>query len=62
MKWVNLGLAEAVLFVAVAAWIDKRHRAAIIAGGALEAVITLAEYIHAKQAGLSSTAPGTENY
>jgi hypothetical protein len=61
MKWVHLGLAEAMLFVAIAAWIDKKHRVAIIAGGVLEAVITYGEYLHARQAGLASSAPGTEN-
>lgn len=60
MKWVNIGMVEAALFVAIAAWIDKKHRAGFIAGGVLEGVITYAEYIHGRNAGLASGAPGTE--
>jgi preprotein translocase subunit SecY len=62
MLWVNVGAAEAVLFIAVAAWIDKKHRAAIIAGGLLELILTYGEYIYARQAGLASGQPGTESY
>ncbi len=62
MKWVNIGLAQAALFVVVAAWIDRRHRKAIIAGGAVAAGLMWAQYAHAKQAGLASGAPGTEQY
>jgi hypothetical protein len=62
MKWVYIGLAEAAVFVTIAAWIDRRHRGAIILGGVLEGVITLGEYRHGKSAGLSSTLPGTESY
>jgi preprotein translocase subunit SecY len=60
MKWVNVGAAEATVFVAIAAVLDPAHRVPILAGGALELVITYAEYLHGKQAGLSSSAPGTE--
>lgn len=62
MLWVNVGLAEAVLFVCIAAYIDRKHRAAIIAGGLIEIVITYTEYLYAKNMGLSSTEPGTESY
>jgi hypothetical protein len=62
MKWVNIGVAQAVLFVAIAAWIDRKHRAAILAGGATAAVLMYAQYAHAKSAGLSSSKPGTEAY
>lgn len=60
MKWVNIGAAEAALFVAIAAALDPAHRVPIIAGGALELIITYGEYLHGKQAGLASSAPGTE--
>jgi hypothetical protein len=62
MKWVHIGLAEAALFVAVAAIIDRRHRAAIIMGGLTEGVLTYVEYLHGKSAGLASSEPGTESY
>jgi hypothetical protein len=61
MKWVNIGMIEAAAFVAVAAWLDPRHRIPIIAGGIAEGVITYAEYLHGKQAGLNSGQPGTES-
>src|SRR5271168_491114 len=60
MKWVNIGMIEAAAFVAVAAYLDRRHRIPIILGGVAEGVITYAEYLHGKSAGLASNAPGTE--
>lgn len=62
MKWVKAGLVQAAAFVAIAAWIDRAHRKAIIAGGAVAAGIMWASYQHALQAGLASGAPGTEQY
>lgn len=62
MKWVHLGVAQAVLFVAVAAVIDRKHRAAIVGGGATAATLMYAQYFHARKAGLASSAPGTESY
>ena len=60
MKWVHLGIGQAALFVAAAAWLDRANRAEIIAGGALAAGLMYAQYRHAQQAGLSSAQPGTE--
>jgi hypothetical protein len=60
MKWVHIGLAEAAVFVTAAALFDRRHRIPIILGGVTEAVITYAEYLHGKKAGLSQPGPGTE--
>jgi hypothetical protein len=57
-----VGLVEAAFVVGIAATFDKKHRTAIIAGGLVEGVITYFEYVHAKQAGLASSAPGTETY
>lgn len=62
MKWVNVGLVEAVAFVTIAAIVDRRHRAAIIAGGLIEGTITYLQYQHAMAAGLASAEPGTEDY
>ena len=62
MKWVKLGLAQAALFVLIAAWLARRGRAraAALLGGALASVIMWLSYVHARQAGLASAEPGTE--
>lgn len=62
MKWVHLGVGQAALFVLLAAWVDKRHRFAILAGGGLAAALMYGQYVHAKQSGLKSCEPGTESY
>ena len=62
MKWVTIGTIEAGLFVAVAAYVDKQHRVPIILGGVTEAVITYAEYLHGKEAGLKNGGAATESY
>jgi hypothetical protein len=61
MKWVHIGLAQSVVFVAAAAYFDSKHRRAIVAGGVTAAVLMYGSYIHANRAGLASTAPGTED-
>ena len=62
MKWVNLGIAQAALFVAAAALFDRRHRAAILAGGAAAAGLMYWQYDHAKRSGLANAhLPGTES-
>lgn len=61
IKWVNIGTIEAALFIAIAAYIDRKHRAAILAGGILALAITYGEYLYAKRSGLASCEPGTEN-
>lgn len=61
MKWVNIGMAEAALFVTVAAICDRPHRVPIILGGITEAFITYAEYLHGRESGLNSREPGTED-
>lgn len=62
MKWVNIGVAQSVLFVVLASVFDKRHRTAILSGGALAAVLMYVQYWHARKAGLQSSDPGTEFY
>lgn len=62
MKWVNIGMAEAAVFVIVAAACDRAHRAPILLGGLTEGIITYAEYLHGKRSGLTSTEPATETY
>ena len=60
MKWVNIGIGQAALFVAAAAWIDKEHRTEIVAGGVLAGGLMYAQYWHAREAGLKSVGGGTE--
>lgn len=62
MKWVNIGTAEGLLFVGIAAYLEKDTRNAVLAGGLLAAVITYAEYIYAKRCGLANPGPPTEQY
>lgn len=62
MKWVHIGVAQAALFVTIAAILDEKHRTEIIAGGVLAAVLMYGQYYHAKAAGLKSNLEGTEDY
>lgn len=62
MKWVNLGCLQAAGFVLAAAVFDRQHRGEILAGGAAALVLMYAQYVHANQSGLRSSAPGTEQY
>ena len=62
MKWVHLGVAQGVLFVALAAIYDRRQAVPILTGGTLAAVLLYWQYDHAKKSGLGSTEPPTEDY
>jgi hypothetical protein len=62
MKWVNIGMLESALFVAVAVMIDEKHAYPIIAGGAIAAALMYGGYWHGRAAGLKSSAPGTEQW
>jgi len=61
MKWVHLGIAQAAVFVAVAAYLERKHRVEIVAGGLLAAGLMYGQYVHARNAGLRSGQPGTES-
>ena len=61
MKWVNIGLGQAAIFVLAAAYVDRKNSKAILAGGITAGVLMYAQYVHARQAGLRSSAPGTED-
>lgn len=61
MKWVNIGIGQAALFVVIAAAIDRKNRGPIIAGGFTAGALMYVQYNHAKSAGLASSAPGTES-
>ncbi len=60
MKWVHLGIAQAALFIIIAAAVDAKHRKAILSGGTLGGGLMYVQYLHARRAGLQSSAPGTE--
>jgi hypothetical protein len=60
MKWVFVGLAEGALIIGITIFFDKKYSAPMIWGALVEGIITYAEYIHGRNAGLSSSAPGTE--
>lgn len=62
MKWVNIGVAQAIVFVLIAAMLDSKHAAQILGGGFLAAGLMYGQYSHAKKAGLRSNLPGTEQY
>ena len=62
MKWVHLGVLQGVLFVVLAAAYDRRAAKPILAGGFLAGVLLYVQYIHARNAGLKSPEPATENY
>jgi hypothetical protein len=59
MKWVYLGLGQSVLLVGIGAHLSK-HPQAVILGGTVAGTMMLASYLHAKDAGLKSSKPGTE--
>lgn len=62
MKWVHLGIAQGILFISVAAFVDRKHAQPILFGGGLAAVLLYAQYSHAKEAGLAAGGPATEQY
>lgn len=59
MKWVYLGLLQGAALVGIAAVMSSRP-APILAGGATAGALLAAQYVHARNAGLRSGAPGTE--
>ena len=62
MKWVNIGVAQSALFVAIASIVEPQNARAIIAGGILAGGLQYALYAYAKRSGLASSEPGTEQY
>jgi hypothetical protein len=61
MKWVYIGMTQAAVLVAAAAIFDPTHRKPILLGGSVAGVLMWAQYVHAREAGLKSNEPGTEN-
>jgi len=60
MKWVHIGLVKAAAFVAIAAYVDKKHRNAILGGGIMAGGLMYGQYRHAKKAGLANGGLTTE--
>jgi hypothetical protein len=62
MKWVHLGMGQAILFGAIGVMLDKQRWPPALGVG-LAGVLLYVQYLHAKQAGLATTdLPGTETY
>lgn len=62
MYWVHMGQAAAATMVVIAATVDRKHRAAIIWGGLYGMGLAEWFYMHAKNRGLASGGPETEQY
>lgn len=60
MKWVWIGSVQAAALVLIAATMSKRPGPAI-AGGGTAIVLMAAQYWHARDAGMKSSLPGTED-
>lgn len=62
MKWVNIGMVQAVFFGGLGAMLDKRRWPPALGSG-LAAVMLYAQYVYAKNSGLANMdLPGTEQY
>lgn len=61
MKWVHLGMVQAVLFVGVAAWLDRAHKWEYISGASLAMLMLYGQYMHARNAGLAKMGLSTES-
>lgn len=62
MKWVHIGQIEAAVFVGIAIMFDRKNTFPILAGAGLAMVVTEVEYLYAKQCGLNSSEPPTEDW
>jgi hypothetical protein len=60
MKWVHIGLVQSAVFLGLAVMYDRDHAQPILVGGGVAAALMYGSYVHARRAGLGSTAPGTE--
>jgi hypothetical protein len=65
MKWVKLGLAQAVLFAGIGIALEFASKRPIwppLLGTALAGGMLWVQYIHALNSGMQSDKPGTEDY
>lgn len=61
MKWVHLGLAQGIVFVAIGIYLDK-DRWPPLMGGGLAAVLLYGQYLYALKSGTENPGPSTETY
>lgn len=59
MKWVHLGLAQGIVFVAIGMYLDKERWPPLLGGG-LAAVLLYGQYIYALKCGTENPGPSTE--
>ncbi|HEV2353203.1 MAG TPA: hypothetical protein VGR89_03085 [Puia sp.] len=65
MKWVYIGLAQAVFFGFLGYYFEKKAGRPTwppVAGVAIAGSLLWFQYDHAKRSGLSARGPGTETY
>lgn len=60
MKWVNLGVAQGALFVAIGMYTTNGKKWPPLLGGGLAATLMYYSYHHAKTKGLENPGPATE--
>jgi ribose 5-phosphate isomerase RpiB len=60
MKWVHMGMGQAVVFIVIAALLSDKPLA-VLSGGTLAGGLLYAQYKHALKAGLRSCEMGTED-
>ena len=60
MKWVHLGLAQALLFGFIGVMLDTETRWAPAVGVGLAGSLLYLQYIHARNSGLANGGPSTE--
>ena len=64
MKWVYLGLGQAALFAGIGIYLQAQENKPVwppLLGAGLGGGLMYASYVHARQAGLESSEPGTES-
>lgn len=63
MKWVNIGLAQAGLFIAIMTIAEPRGKKwRPLLGGGVGMILLYGQYVHARNSGLRSIEPPTETY
>lgn len=62
MKWVHIGLAQVFVLAGIAIFVEPPKAKAITAGALLGSGMMYASYVHARAAGLASSAPPTEDW
>jgi hypothetical protein len=65
MKWVKIGLLQAVLFAGIGMAIEKKRGAAVwppLLGAGLAGGLLWWQYVHAYNSGLANGGPSTEDY